>query len=199
MRLSPVPLRGLGFRMMREQMPSHTGRLVVASPALLDPNFSHAVVLLVEHSAEGAFGVVLNRPGAVPISEALSAWAALACEPPVVFSGGPVQPDGVLGLGRLQESNPGHLAEAVLPGVEVVDLTLDPVLAGTDYRGVRLFSGYAAWGPGQLEAELAEGAWFVVDAEPTDVVTADPDGLWRVVLARQGGVFVTVPQDPSLN
>lgn len=179
--------------------PSHTGRLVVATQRLADPNFAHAVVLLVEHGAEGAFGVVLNRPGDVPITDALAPWAALASEPPVVFTGGPVQPDGVLGLGRLRETNLGTEEEAVLPGVQVVDLTVDPMLAATDYRGVRLFSGYAGWGPGQLEVELADGAWFVVDAEPTDILTADPDGLWRVVLARQGGLFVTIPEDPSLN
>ena len=180
-------------------LPFHAGRLVVATQSLTDPNFEHAVVLLVEHGPEGAFGVVLNRPGALPISEAMGLWAPLVPEPPVVFAGGPVQPEGVMGLGRLRHRDAIGSGTAVLPGVEVVDLSTDPTLAATDYRAVRLFAGYAGWGPGQLEVELADGAWFVVDADPTDVLTADPDNLWRVVLARQGGLFVTVAEDPNLN
>lgn len=185
--------------MKMNALPFHAGRLVVATQSLTDPNFASAVVLLIEHGPEGAFGVVLNRPGTQPISDSLAAWAPLVADPPVLFSGGPVQPEGVIGLGRLRHTNSAGSGTAVLPGIEVVDLSLDPMLAATDYRAVRLFSGYAGWGPGQLEVELADGAWFVVDAQPTDILTADPDGLWRVVLARQGGLFVTVAEDPSLN
>jgi putative transcriptional regulator len=179
---------------MSEQ--THGGRLLVATQGLGDPNFSSTVVLLIEHDADGAFGVVLNRPGDVPISEALAPWAAVAAEPPVLFDVGPVQPEGVLALGRRRD---GVAEAAVLPGVEVVDLCEDAVVASAAYRSVRLFAGYAGWGPGQLEAEIADGGWFVVDADPSDVTTAHPDGLWRVVLARQGGLFLTVAEDPSLN
>jgi putative transcriptional regulator len=172
------------------------GRLVVATQSLADPNFAHTVVLLVEHDEDGAFGVVLNRPGDLEIGEALAQWVELAAEPPVVFAGGPVQPEGVLALGR-RHTPTGR--DEVLTGVELVDLGEDPVLASAEYRSIRLFAGYAGWGPGQLEAELSEGGWFVVDADPADVVTSDPDNLWRSVLARQGGLFVTVAEDPNLN
>jgi putative transcriptional regulator len=179
---------------------SHTGRLLVATQSLLDPNFAHAVVLLLEHDEDGAFGVVINRPGTVALDEALAAWAGLAAEPAVVFEGGPVQAGGVLALGRRREgSAAGGREVQVIEDVEVVDLAVDPGIASESYRCVRLYAGYAGWGPGQLESELAEGAWFVVDAEPTDVATADPEGLWRVVLTRQGGLFLTVPEDPSQN
>jgi putative transcriptional regulator len=175
---------------------THGGRLVVAAQGLVDPNFAHTVVLLIEHDEDGAFGVVLNRPGDVPISEALAPWAALTAEPPVIFTGGPVQPEGVIALGRTHAPTG---APEVLGGVEVVDLDGDPALAAAELRSVRLFSGYAGWAPGQLEAELADGGWFVVDADPADVVSSDPANLWRAVLARQGGLFVTVSEDPSLN
>lgn len=182
---------------------SHAGRLVVATQGLVDPNFSHTVVLLLDHDADGAFGVVLNRPGAAPVTEALAPWAALTAEPPVLFTGGPVQQDGVLALGRLRVDEPGSAMPSAgqlrLAGVELVELTGDPALGAARYRGIRLFAGYAGWGPGQLEAELADGGWFVVDTEPTDVLTADPGALWRIVLARQGGLFLTVAEDPSLN
>jgi putative transcriptional regulator len=176
---------------------THAGQLVVATQGLVDPNFAHAVVLLVEHDADGAFGVILNRPGDVPIAEALAPWAGITAQPPVLFSGGPVQQDAVLALGRVRA--PEDRGAEVLPGVEVVDLASDPTLGAARYRGIRMFAGYAGWGAGQLEAELAEGGWFVVDSEPADVLTADPGALWRIVLARQGGLFLTVPEDPSLN
>lgn len=181
---------------MSEPAPTHGGRLAVATQGLTDPNFARAVVLLIEHDEEGAFGVLLNRPGAVPLTEALEPWAAIAAEPPVIFEGGPVQADAVLALGRV------HAATGrpeVLEEVELVDLAADPVLAAAAYRSVRLFAGYAGWGPGQLEAELDEGGWFVVDAEPADVTSSDPGSLWRAVLTRQGGMFLTVAEEPGLN
>lgn len=178
------------------EVPTHGGRLLVATQGLVDPNFAGTVILLLEHDAAGAFGVVLNRPGEVPIADALPPWASLALAPPLLFEGGPVQPDGVLALGR---TIPGAAADELVVGIGLVDLTDDPVLAATRYAGVRLFAGYAGWSAGQLELELGEGGWFVVDVDPGDVVTADPRGLWRAVLARQGGLFLTVAEDPTLN
>jgi putative transcriptional regulator len=175
---------------------TNAGRLLVAAQGLVDPNFARTVVLLLEHDDDGAFGLVLNRPGALPLTEALAPWAAQAAQPPVIFTGGPVQSDGVLALGRTRE--PADAAPH-LPGVEVVDLGGDPALAAARYRGIRLFAGYAGWGGEQLEAEVAAGGWYLVDAHPTDVLTSDPDGLWRFVLARQGGLFLTITEDPSLN
>jgi putative transcriptional regulator len=114
----------------------------------------------------------------------------------VVFAGGPVQRDGVLGLGR---SGDGAAARQVLPGIGVVDLDADPALLAAEVSGVRLFAGYAGWFPGQLDDELAAGGWFVCDATPNDVFTSTPGTLWRSVLRRQGGILATVPEDPSQN
>lgn len=177
-----------------EPQPDRTGRLVVATPALDDENFAHAVVLVLEQNEDGALGVVLNRPSEVGLPSVLPGWEAVAASPPVAFVGGPVQQGSMLGLGRL--TGPEGEARAVLPGVGLVDLADDP-LTQTDQ--VRVFAGYAGWGAGQLEAEIDAGGWFTVDADPEDVFTDEPENLWRRVLLRQGGMFRTIPENPSLN
>ena len=177
---------------------SMRGRLVVAAPSLLDPNFEHTVVYLLDHSDEGALGIVLNRPSDVEVADALPRWDALATHPRLMYVGGPVQPEAVVGLGRPR----GDDAEAIQPvseGVGVVDLRAHPLALIGDLEDFRLFVGYAGWGMGQLEAEIAEGGWFVVDARPEDVFTAETDELWVTVLARQGGLFRTISENPSLN
>jgi putative transcriptional regulator len=181
-------------------VPDHTpyaGCLLVASPALADPNFAHSVVLLVEHHDDGSVGVVLNRPSEVTVPSLLAALGPLAANPPVVFAGGPVQRDGVLGLGRCPETS--TVSRPVFPGIGVVDLDADPDLLEAEVIEVRLFAGYAGWSPGQLDDELEAGGWFVVPASPEDVFTPAPEGLWADVLRRQGGVFTTIPADPSQN
>lgn len=180
---------------MNEQ--SLRGRLVVATPALADGNFAHAVVLMLEHNAEGAVGVILNRPSDTALSDTLPDWAALAADPPVVFVGGPVQPEAIIAVART--FGPTEDVQAVLPGVGVVDLSGDPTLIGAAIAGVRVFAGYAGWGSGQLEGEIAAGGWFTVDARPEDVFADEPGGVWRRVLRRQGGVFTTIPADPTEN
>jgi putative transcriptional regulator len=90
----------------------------------------------------------------------------------------------------------------ILDHVRLVDLDADPVLSAADLDHVRVFAGYAGWAPGQLENEIDVGAWFTVDADPSDVFTDDPDGLWHQVLRRQPdelALFSTYPADPSLN
>jgi putative transcriptional regulator len=160
------------------------GRLLVASPTLLDPNFARAVVLLIEHTDEGAVGVVLNRPVEVEVAAVLPEWEEVAAEPPVVFVGGPVSESSAICLGRTRGQDE----------IEVIDLSRHPDDLAPDR--VRLFAGYAGWGPGQLEDEVEERAWFVVDAGPDDALCADPANLWERVLRRQPGrmrIFATFP------
>jgi putative transcriptional regulator len=179
-----------------------TGRLVVATPLLDDPNFERAVVLVLDHDEDGALGVVLNRASGVPVGETLDRWAELVADPPVVFGGGPVEPTAVVALGRAVPGVTSDGSTAILERIQLVDLDRDPVLAAADLERVRVFAGYAGWAPGQLELEIAQGAWFAVDAEPLDVFTDDPEGLWHAVLGRQRGelkLFATFPDDPSMN
>ncbi|MBA0049551.1 hypothetical protein E0L36_01080 [Streptomyces sp. AJS327] len=274
---------------------SLTGRLLVATPVLADPNFDRAVVLLLDHDEKGTLGVILNRPTPVDVGDILAPWAALAGAPGVVFQGGPVSLDAALGVavvpsggaaeplagteplagetepvrrgrtdgpggapvtgaewpgGRGGAERPGEAAGAgtadaeVAPGAEeppdapgtpepsgapappgapdgrepaldgplgwrrvygaigLVDLEAPPELLAAELGSLRIFAGYAGWGPGQLEKELSEGAWYVVDSEPGDVSSPAPEGLWRAVLRRQRGelaMVATYPDDPSLN
>lgn len=180
---------------------SLAGRLLVAAPPLVDPNFDRTVVLLLAHDPEdGALGIVLNRPSGVAVAELLEPWGSLALHPGEVFIGGPVQPEGVIGIGWVEGNLPEGMRE-VTEGVGVIDLHQSPdELPGV--TGVRLFAGHAGWAPGQLEAEIGEGAWFIVDVLPGDLRSQYPEGLWRTVLRRQGGNLRSLaffPDDPSLN
>jgi putative AlgH/UPF0301 family transcriptional regulator len=319
------------------EVSSLTGRLLVATPVLADPNFDRAVVLLLDHDEEGSLGVVLNRPTPVDVSDILEPWAALTGEPGVVFQGGPVsldaalgvavvpsgrggradgRPDRAPGVGRSAGSDvaadagsdadagrperartadavegadatesaegpqspesPGSgegggaegtraaggeasigngrsgrvadtagaagaadtadaadaaWAEAAAEAAEaaaaeaadadtvidtdgplgwrrvhgaigLVDLEAPPELLAAELGSLRIFAGYAGWGPGQLEKELSEGAWYVVESEPGDVSSPAPERLWRSVLRRQRSelaLVATYPDDPSLN
>lgn len=179
------------------------GRLLVATPALGDPNFARTVLLLLEHGPPGAVGLVLNRPLEQPVAHVLPLWSRLAVAPEVIFAGGPVEPSGMLALGRVPLGEPAPEGfRAVVDGVGTVDLHGDPSEAGARLQGFRTFAGYAGWDGSQLEAELAAGAWYVVKAQAADVFGEDAPGLWRRVLRRQRGPLALVaayPEDPTLN
>ncbi|GGV88608.1 MULTISPECIES: YqgE/AlgH family protein [Streptomyces] len=184
------------------EVSSLTGRLLVATPALADPNFDRAVVLLLDHDEEGSLGVVLNRPTPVGVRDILMPWAGLAGEPDVVFQGGPVSLDSALGVAVIP-GDEGPLGwRRVYGAIGLVDLEAPPELLAAALGSLRIFAGYAGWGPGQLEAELTEGAWYVVESEPGDVSSPRPEHLWRAVLRRQRSelaMIATYPDDPSLN
>jgi putative transcriptional regulator len=177
-----------------------TGRLVVASHDLTETGFRRAVVFVLAHDTDaGAAGIVLNHPGPADTPERLRRWLALAAPPAVLFHGGPVGPDTVIGVGATDDPDGPDGWQPLIDGLGVFDLAGDVEAARERLRAVRLFVGYAGWTVGQLEAEIAAGAWFVVDADAADPLTSTPAQLWRAVLARQGGLFTTVPDDPGLN
>jgi putative transcriptional regulator len=183
-------------------VPSLRGKLIVATPALGDPNFERTVVLMLEHGAEGALGIVLNRPTDTPLSEAVSDWAPLASPPAVVYLGGPVGIGTIIALGVTRSDDVPTGTERVTGPLVAVDLSVDPESLAPALTGLRVWTGYAGWAAGQLEAELAQEAWFVVDADVSDATTSDPAALWRSVLGRQRGTlswFSNFPEDPSHN
>lgn len=200
------------------EVSSLTGRLLVATPALADPNFDRAVVLLLDHDEEGSLGVVLNRPTPVDVADILEGWGDLAGAPGVVFQGGPVSLDSALGVAVIpgeEGSAPSSPRSRPRPvrgepigwrrvhgAIGLVDLDTPPELLAPALGSLRIFAGYAGWGPGQLEDELAEGAWYVVESEPGDVSSPSPERLWRAVLRRQRSelaMVATYPDDASLN
>jgi putative transcriptional regulator len=179
-------------------MASLAGNLLISSPSLVDPNFRRTVVLMTHHDEEGAVGLVLSRPSDLRIDEAIPDLGDLPYVDDVVYLGGPVQPEAVVVLAELTE--PADDLEPIIGNVIYMPPGIDP--SDLPASRVRVFAGYSGWGPGQLEAELAEPAWIVARAETSDVFAADPDELWRRVLHRKGGKFTliaTMPYDPTLN
>lgn len=175
------------------------GRLLIASPLLGDPNFARSVIVLLNVDSDGALGVILNRPSEVPVVRVLDRWADLTGASAVIFSGGPVEPEGALAVGTLAgDTPPPEGWRPVFGRVGLVDL--DGPLG--DYRSLRVYAGYAGWSDGQLEAEVAEGAWHVVPSRPGDLETDDPELLWRRVLRRQPSpldLLVSMPADATWN
>jgi putative transcriptional regulator len=169
------------------------GQLLIAAPSLFD-YFRRSVVLVLEHSDEGAMGVVLNRESETRVAEAVPALAPLAEPEELVRIGGPVSPQSVVALGDFED-----VEEA---GTHVVGSlgTLDPESGNESLRRVRVYAGYAGWSPGQLDGELEQEAWLVLPARPGDPF-ADGD-IWSDALRRKGGSYkllATMPADPSLN
>jgi putative transcriptional regulator len=176
------------------------GKLLVANPLLPDPNFDRTVVLLLACGEEGAIGLVLNRPSETSVGAPLPAWAPLATSPAVVFVGGPVGHQEVICLAR--PAHPGFGGgvdgwRGVTTAVGTLDLSLDPESVGAAYQGLRIFAGYAGWGPGQLQSEMETGAWWVVEADPDDPFSDDPEALWKEVLRRQGNALSLVSYFPN--
>lgn len=180
-------------------MNSLRGHLLIAGPALVDPNFWRTVVLVGEHSEEGALGVVLNRASETPVDEAVPELATLVGGMGDVHVGGPVQPSAIVVLADFAE--PADADELVVESVGFLPAEIDPDSLGP-LRRARVYVGYAGWGPGQLDDELEERSWIVEPALAEDVFTAEPDALWSAVLQRKGGPFrvlAGMPPDPNRN
>jgi putative transcriptional regulator len=180
---------------------SHRGRLLVATPPLVDPNFDRTVVVMLEHGVDGGLGVVLNRRSETTIDDVFPEWHELVSPPEVVFAGGPVSTDAVIALARRRDAELDGFVQ-ILDDLGTVDLAEDPLRIGASIETLRVFAGYAGWTPGQLEAELDQGAWFVVALEPGDPFVAAPERLWRDVLRRQRGrlaLFSNYPEDATVN
>jgi putative transcriptional regulator len=169
-----------------------TGKLLIASPSMPD-YFHRTVILLVEHSDQGAFGLVLNRPSETTVGEASPELAELVGDQHLIFIGGPVQPNAVTAIG--EHPDPSDATKLIVGGVGMVDLDNPPELTR-----IRVFAGYAGWSEGQLDGELEQEAWIVEDVHPDDPF-ADGD-LWAAVLRRKGGEYsllARMPPDPSVN
>jgi putative transcriptional regulator len=176
------------------------GQLLLASPALFDPNFRRTVVLVTEHTDEGAAGLVLNRRSETAVAEAVPDLVPLVSDEERVYLGGPVQQDAVLCLAEFED--PEDAAILVVDHVGFVPGDGDFGLLAGGTRRARVFAGYAGWGAGQLEAELEIASWLVEDPERFDLF-ADPDSdPWGSILRAKGGVYRMValmPDDPSRN
>ncbi|TQL69650.1 putative transcriptional regulator [Nocardioides albertanoniae] len=188
---------------MTEENDVRPGRLLVATPELRDPNFVDTVVLVIEANDDGALGVVLNRPSPVPVAEVLHPWAPSVADPDVLFEGGPVGKDAAIAVALLVDSDDPPLGfRAVVGRLGLLDLDTPVELVDGTLSRLRIFAGYAGWGAAQLEGEVEEGSWYVVDGEPYDAFLDDVSTMWGAVLRRQPGELAfhaTRPADPELN
>ena len=190
-------------------LPSHKGRLLVAAPPLTDPNFDRTVVYMLEHSADGAVGVVINRLDD-PFPGDLDDWVGIVSAPARLFYGGPVDRQALIGIARTLSPAVPPAADddsetgwsAITPNLVSVDLASTPYAIDLEINELRVFRGYSGWGPLQLEGELASDAWLVIDADDADLFDHEPADLWRRVLARQGGrlaLLAKAPDDLEMN
>lgn len=173
-------------------MESYKGKLLLAAPSLFD-FFRRTVVLVVEHTPQGAFGVILNRRADHEVLELVPDLGPLVERGAPLWVGGPVGPDSIVVLGEFEE--PEASAGEIGQGIGVVDPDAD-----TDVLRARVFIGHAGWGPGQLDEEIERSSWIVSGFDPDDVF-AEGD-LWSEVMRRFGGdmaLLATMPEDPSLN
>ncbi|MCB0828639.1 MAG: YqgE/AlgH family protein [Solirubrobacterales bacterium] len=168
------------------------GKLLIAAPNLFD-YFRRSVVLVVEHTEQGAFGVVLNRRAGSEVAELVPDLGPLVERGAPLWLGGPVGPDSVVVLGEFEHA--GRSAGVVTEKIGVVDPDGD-----TEVLRARVFIGHAGWGAGQLDEELERDSWIVGDLDPDDVF-AEGD-LWAEVVSRRGGdyaLLATMPEDPTRN
>ena len=181
-------------------MESARGQLLIAGPTLVDPNFWRTVVLVIEHSEEGALGVVLNRPSETTVGEAVPQLGELVDPSEDLFIGGPVQPSSVIVLAEFEDPSDAALISFDDIGVLATSSSDEELLVGV--REARAFVGHAGWGAGQLDEELERDDWILEPARRDDAFSEEPRELWTEVLTRKGGSFALVarmPPDPSLN
>ena len=179
-------------------MESARGKLLVAGPTLLDPNFWRTVVLVVEHTDEGALGLVLNRPSETVVSDAVPELEEMIDGADLLYIGGPVQPAAVIVLARFED--PSDSALIAFDDVGVLG-SGDPTDSPNIVEG-RAFVGHAGWGSGQLDSEIERGDWILEPARHSDAFAESPRDLWGSVLTRKGGSYALVarmPSDPSSN
>ena len=182
-------------------MDSLKGKLLLASPSLADPSFARTVVLVAEHTEEGAMGLVLNQPADLTVDESAPELGELlvdAGEP--IYVGGPVQPTAVIVLATFTDPRAAGLL--ISDDVGFLSAQLDLAASRAVTQRTRVFAGHAGWGPGQLEEELEREDWIVEVPRPDELFASEPEELWSSVLTRKGGTFALVarmPLDPSLN
>jgi putative transcriptional regulator len=176
------------------------GKLLIASPALVDPNFARSVVFITEHNDDGAMGIVLDRPSETVVGEAVPQLSEVAGSDEPVYVGGPVQPTALVVLAEF--SDPSAAAWIVVADVGFASADADMDELPEAVRRARVYAGYSGWGAGQLEAELEVDSWIVEPPLPRELFPDDPEALWSEVLARKGGQYALVarmPVDPSVN
>ena len=194
-----------------ESPKSYKGSFLIASPRLGDPNFTRTVVFMVEHNAEGAFGLVLSRPTPVTFDRLYDHIFDDAADTSVrnllsdfpVYTGGPVQGSAVFFLHTLEAVGTESVQPGLYLGSQAADLEqLIARLGDDDPPKMRVFTGYSGWAPQQLEREIDEGGWLIRTATIEQVFEVSHDKLCGELLGSFGGdlgILGRLPSDPEMN
>jgi putative transcriptional regulator len=180
-------------------MDSTQGKLLLASPRLADPNFARSVVLMIQHNAEGALGLILNRPLEITVRQACEQSLGEECEvDEYLYQGGPCE-------GPLMVVHGNEMAKDadVLPGVFfTTEKAKIEGLLKQQIALARYFVGYAGWSAGQLEAEMEIESWIVADAAPANIFEGEANLWMKLMRGRVLGQWVDpsrIPDDPTVN
>ncbi len=177
------------------------GQLLVASSSIEEPPFFRSVIYLLDADEQGALGIILNCPLESDLDSVFPEWSDSVDAPGHLFLGGPVDSNSAIAVGIAHVGTAPTGWQPANGRIGIVDLD-GPIPASGDFDGLRLYAGYAGWSPGQLEAEITEGAWFVLPALESDLMHQRPETLWREVLRRQPGdtrFWATLPEVISDN
>ncbi|KQB87018.1 hypothetical protein Clow_00063 [Corynebacterium lowii] len=181
------------------------GMLLVAAPGMESADFARSVILVIENNERLTFGVNLASRSDLAVYNVMPEWVNVVAKPQALYIGGPLQQQSVVGVGVPAQGVEleGHPALNRLANrLAMVDLRAEPEELSEDLEGMRLFAGYAEWGPGQLAEEIERGDWYVAPALPSDVVAPGRSDLWAEVMRRQPmplPLFSTYPIDPGEN
>ncbi len=188
------------------------GWFLISETRMTDPHFYQSVVLIIEHNADGAFGLVVNHRSSLTLSDVLPRMNSSKARNTPLYAGGPVQQDYLLVVHSPTFQEPSPTAMEPVPGIffepsfRAVEQFFDDAfwekIPEDDKPNIHLFLGYSGWAPGQLETELRNGSWMVLQASPQLVFHPDPESGWRDALRKKGGIyriFAESNQDPRLN
>jgi putative transcriptional regulator len=156
-------------------------------PQLADPNFNRAVVLLCDHGPDGAFGLIVNRPTDTPAIDAVRFEPPLLSTSPLhLWEGGPVEPQRgwILMSERPDHSDVVEVHDGVY--LSTSPMVLRGILEMDPPPRARVLTGYAGWGPGQLDAELSDSAWLISEVDVNLLFEITPDQMWETAIRRLG-------------
>jgi putative transcriptional regulator len=187
---------------MAEKSKYLRGHFLLDSGQLTGSFFARTAVLLCQHDAEGAFGLVLNRTSEKSVGDVLVADLPDGLKEAPLYLGGPVQPSALSFLhsdGLISSTN-------VLPNLNLGHALDELIELGESFSGsrkIKIFAGYAGWAPGQLESELKRKAWLTIPASLEWVFDIPTENLWQVLVRRKGGwrnkLLAETPEDPMQN
>jgi putative transcriptional regulator len=187
------------------ELRTEPGSVIAAAPDMLDPNFMHTVVLMIQHTDQGAYGLVINRPAAITVDKLMPDHPRLGREKFPIFAGGPVGLDTLQFVHRAGDEVPGglDLGDGLFLGGELDALSEFIARHGAEAADrVRMVVGYSGWGGGQLDHELSTGSWLPAALQPDWIFQPDPQATWRRVLrslGREAAGLEDLPPDVSWN